>query len=100
MSKGEGRRLIFSGKVGTGFTHKVAVDLRQRLDALEQKTSPFDPPPTGVLGRRAHWVTPALVCDVVFTEWTTDGRIRHPSFQGLRADKKPQEVTRERALGH
>jgi bifunctional non-homologous end joining protein LigD len=53
-----------------------------------------------VLGRRAHWVTPALVCDVVFTEWTTDGRIRHPSFQGLRADKKPQEVTRERELSH
>ena len=86
----EGKRLVFSGKVGTGFTHKFALELRARLDAIEQKACPFQPPPAGVLGRRAHWVKPSLVCDVEFTEWTTDGKIRHPSFQGLRADKKPR----------
>lgn len=89
-------RLAFAGKVGTGFTHKSALDLRRQLDAIEQPRSPFDPPPPGALGRRAHWVRPALVCEVVFTEWTTDGRIRHPSFQGLRRDKPPREVVRER----
>ena len=91
------RRLVFAGKVGTGFTHKGAVDLRRTLDAIEQKTCPFDPPPERAVARNAHWVRPQLVCEVVFTEWTGDDRIRHPSFQGLRADKKPKQVTRERA---
>jgi len=89
-------RLVFSGKVGTGFTHKVALDLRATLDRIEQRTSPFTPAPPGSLGRNAHWVKPDLVCEVVFTEWTTDGKIRHPSFQGLRADKKPKQVMREK----
>ena len=91
----ESDRLVFSGKVGTGFTQKVALDLRRRLDALEQKTCRFDPPPPRAVSRHAHWVKPALVCEVVFTEWTADGKIRHPSFQGLRLDKKPHEVVRE-----
>jgi bifunctional non-homologous end joining protein LigD len=91
----ESDRLVFSGKVGTGFTQKVALDLRRRLDALEQKTCRFDPPPPRAVSRNAHWVKPALVCEVAFTEWTTDGKIRHPSFQGLRLDKKPREVVRE-----
>jgi bifunctional non-homologous end joining protein LigD len=89
-------RLVFSGKVGTGFTQNAATELRARLDRLEQKTCPFSPPPTGALGRRAHWVKPELVCEVVFTEWTGEGKIRHPSFQGLRADKKPKQVVREK----
>ena len=93
----EGGRLVFCGKVGTGFTHKLAVDLRARLDHLEEKTCPFTPPPEGRLGRHAHWVRPDLVCEVMFTEWTIDGKIRHPSFQGLRTDKKPKDVTREQA---
>jgi bifunctional non-homologous end joining protein LigD len=91
----EGGRLVFSGKVGTGFTQKLALDLRRRLDAIEQKASPFDPPPPRVISRNAHWVKPALVGEVVFTEWTNDGNIRHPSFQGLRLDKNPREVVRE-----
>lgn len=92
----EGERLVFSGKVGTGFTNKSALELRARLNVLKQPKCPFDPPPPGSLGRHAHWVKPALVCEVVFTEWTSDGKIRHPSFRGLRADKKPREVARER----
>ncbi len=94
----EGERLVFSGKVGTGFSHKVALELRAKLDRLENKTSPFTPAPPGALGRNAHWVKPDLVCEVEFTEWTTDGKIRHPSFQGLRADKKPKEIVREKAV--
>src|ERR1043165_9771626 len=77
----DGGRLVFSGKVGTGFSHKAALDLRAKLDRLENKTSPFTPAPPGALGRNAHWVRPDLVCEVEFTEWTTDGKIRHPSFQ-------------------
>jgi bifunctional non-homologous end joining protein LigD len=93
----EGRRLVFSGKVGTGFSHKVAVDLRRTLESIAQKACPFDPPPERPIAKAAHWVKPKLVCAVVFTEWTGDGKIRHPSFQGLRADKKPAQVTREYA---
>ena len=93
----ERHRLAFAGKVGTGFSHQGALDLRKRLNSIEQTTCPFDPPPAGPLGRRAHWVQPTLVAEVEFTEWTADGKARHPSFQGLRADKKPREVRRERA---
>ncbi len=89
-------RLVFGGKVGTGFTAQSARDLRRRLEAIEQKECPFTPPPPGWLGRNAHWTKPQLVAEVVFTEWTDDGKIRHPSFQGLRADKDPKTVTRER----
>ena len=92
----EGERLVFCGKVGTGFTHKMTLEMRARLDRIEIKASPFTPPPPGGLGRNAHWVKPELVCEVVFTEWTSDGKIRHPSFQGLRADKKPKEIVREK----
>ncbi len=89
------RRLVFAGRVGTGFSHPVALDLRRRLDDLIQPASPFVPPPTGPLSRTAHWVTPRLVCEVAFAEWTNDGQLRHPSFQGIRLDKRPAEVVRE-----
>ncbi|MGE0446094.1 MAG: non-homologous end-joining DNA ligase [Vicinamibacterales bacterium] len=91
----DGPRLVFAGRVGTGFTHTMTLDLRAKLDTIETRTCPFDPPPAGPLARTAHWVRPVLVCEVVFTEWTTDGKVRHPSFQGLRGDKKPREVVRE-----
>jgi bifunctional non-homologous end joining protein LigD len=88
-------RLVFAGKVGTGFTTKVARDLRTTLDRLEVPQSPFVPPPPGWLGRNAHWVKPTLVAEVEFTEWTDEGKIRHPSFQGLRRDKRATSVVRE-----
>ena len=98
----DGDRLIYSGRVGTGFTHQLALDLRRQLESIEQKTCPFAPPPGTPASRKyepvrgAHWVAPVLVAEVSFTEWTADGKIRHPSFQGLRADKKAREVRRER----
>jgi bifunctional non-homologous end joining protein LigD len=91
----DGRNFVFAGKVGTGFSHTFVVELRRRLDVLEQKTGTFHVPPPRAIARRAHWVRPELVCEVTFTEWTSDGMIRHPSFQGLRTDKRPAEVRRE-----
>ena len=88
--------LRFAGKVGTGFTNAEARALRRRLGAIAQDACPFTPRPAGWLGRNAHWVRPVLVCEVAFTEWTGDGKIRHPSFQGLREDKRAEEVVRER----
>ena len=86
-------RLVYAGKVGTGFTDKVLTDLRRKLEAREQKTSPFSAG-TG-LPRNAHWVKPELVAEVAFTEWTSDGHLRHPTFRGLREDKPPAQVVRE-----
>lgn len=90
-------RLVCAGRVGTGFTTDGARDLRRRLDALPRQACPFDPPPGGAWSRRAHWTAPSLVCEVAFTEWTSDGNVRHPSYRGLRADKPPREITRERS---
>ena len=89
-------KLVFSGKVGTGFSQKSAIDLRRQLEAIALNKSPFDPLPERSIARAAHWVRPHLICEVEFTEWTSDGRIRHPVFKGLRADKKPKDVKRER----
>jgi bifunctional non-homologous end joining protein LigD len=84
--------LVFAGKVGTGFSSATSLDLRRRLEPLIQRTSPFTTTPL----RGVHYVAPRLVAEVEFTEWTDDGHIRHPSFKGLRADKQPPEVVRER----
>jgi bifunctional non-homologous end joining protein LigD len=89
--------LRFGGKVGTGrgFTAKYLAEVRKQLEALEQKQCPFVPPPPGTVGRNAHWVKPVLTGEVVFTEWTQGGNVRHGSFQGFRADKRARDVIRE-----
>ena len=89
-------RLVYAGKVGTGFTDKSLRDLEQRLRALRQDAAPFATRSEGV--PRAHWVKPELVAEVAFSEWTADGRMRHPSYQGLREDKPAAEVVRERPV--
>jgi bifunctional non-homologous end joining protein LigD len=91
-------RFHFAGKVGTGFSHRLAVELRAKLDRLARPEAPFVNPPREWRRWRAHWVAPTLVGEVAFTEWTNDGRMRHPSFQGLREDKPAREVVRERAV--
>jgi bifunctional non-homologous end joining protein LigD len=92
-----GGELCYVGKVGTGFNQELLRQLRRQLDSLEQPDPPFANPPKGAEARRAHWVKPQLVAEVAFTEWTRDGAVRHPSFQGLRTDKRAREVVRERA---
>jgi len=81
--------LRYTGKVGTGFDTKMLVRLRKTLGALVQpKPAVVDP----LRGRGLHWVEPRLVAEVAFTEWTRDGRARHPKFVGLREDKPAAEV--------
>lgn len=91
----EGDRLVWAGKVGTGFNTRSALALRTRLEPLARATSPFSPAPRGAAVRGAHWVEPTLVVEVAFTEWTSDGKVRHPSFQGVREDKPAREVRSE-----
>jgi bifunctional non-homologous end joining protein LigD len=91
---GDGR-LAYAGKVGTGFDDAALASIYRTLTALHRPEPPFDRgtvPRTGV-----HWVEPRLVGQVVFSEWTTAGQLRHPRFEGLRRDKDPASVTRERA---
>jgi bifunctional non-homologous end joining protein LigD len=83
----------FAGKVGTGFSSKQRTELKKQLSADARDTSPARGSPRL---RDAHWVEPRLVAQVRFTEWTSDGKLRHPAFQGLRADKKPEETCREK----
>ncbi|MFO7892234.1 MAG: non-homologous end-joining DNA ligase [Longimicrobiales bacterium] len=91
----EGDDLVYAGKVGTGYDDDTLRRLRDRMDSLERKTQPFDRPEE--IGEKdAHWITPELVGEIGFTEWTDDGKLRHPRFLGLRDDKAPEDVVRER----
>jgi bifunctional non-homologous end joining protein LigD len=98
-----GKKLIYAGRVGTGFNQKALKEIYKKLKPLE-----VDEPlvreiqepsgrwrPKGWKASESRWVKPALVAQVQFTEWTSDGILRHPSFQGLRTDKKPSDVVRE-----
>lgn len=88
-------RLTYRGKVGTGFNAAALAAIHGRLERLAVATSPFDPVPRGADVRGAQWVRPALAAQVQFTELTADGRLRHPSFQGLREDKPSEDVVLE-----
>ncbi len=90
----EGRKLVFCGHVGTGFDEKTLASLSKKMKALKTKSTPFPNPPK--LKTRAHWIAPKLVAQIRFTEWTNAGSMRHPTFLGLRDDKKPAEVHREK----
>jgi bifunctional non-homologous end joining protein LigD len=89
----DGRDLVYAGKVGTGFDTATLQRLHERLSAMEQDTPPFSRGQVHEPG--AHWVRPELVAEVGFTEWTRDGKLRHPRYTGLRTDKDPNEVVRE-----
>jgi bifunctional non-homologous end joining protein LigD len=92
-------KLHYAGKVGTGFTMESAGRLAERFARIRTKTPTLTRTETRGLSSREYqaigWVKPSLLCEVAFTEWTNDGRIRHPSFQGLREDKKATEVKQE-----
>jgi bifunctional non-homologous end joining protein LigD len=87
--------LEFAGHVGTGFTDRALHDLGARLKRIERRTSPFATEVPRQHARGARWVSPKLVGEVVFAEWTRDGRLRAPSWRGLRADIDPATVVRE-----
>jgi bifunctional non-homologous end joining protein LigD len=92
----EDGKLRYAGKVGTGFDIETLHDLRERLDALRIDDPPFDEP-VKPLPKETHWVAPELVAQIAFAEWTGAGRLRQPRFLGLRDDKRPRDVVRERA---
>ena len=88
-------RFEYAGKVGTGFDTEMLHDLGAQLRALEARRRRRSPTPAAIKERDVTWVEPKLVAQIGFTEWTRDGRLRHPRFLGLRDDKAAGEVVRE-----
>jgi bifunctional non-homologous end joining protein LigD len=104
----ESRKLRFCGKVGTGFNDSTLRSLRTKFRELESAECPFanlPEPKSGRFGsgitraemKRCHWLKPELVCQVRFSEWTDDARLRQPVYLGLREDKEASDVVREEA---
>jgi bifunctional non-homologous end joining protein LigD len=104
----ERKRLLFAGKVGTGFDTRVLASLHKRFKSEKRNDCPFADLPskqggqwvqgiTPAMMRQCEWINPVFLCQVKFAEWTRDGKLRQPVFLGLREDKKPTEVVRESA---
>jgi bifunctional non-homologous end joining protein LigD len=91
-----GDDLQYAGHVGTGFDQIQLRELGKQLAALESPRCPFAVQPKA--NTKAHWVRPELVAEIEFAEWTRDEILRQPVFVGLRADKNPADVVRERAI--
>ncbi|MGC1181415.1 DNA ligase D [Legionella sp.] len=92
----DGKKLIYTGKVGTGFTQKALREIFIELKKYETKKSPFS---TRIpASSKVVWVKPVLVGEVEFSQWTQGGHLRHPSFKGLRIDKKAHEVKKEQEI--
>lgn len=90
-------KFVYAGKIGSGFDEDTLKDLEKKLKRLDRKTSPFDlEPPL----KDSHWVTPSLVAQIKFMEFTADGVMRHPVFLGLKIDKDPKMVVLETSLAH
>ena len=88
-------RLIYCGNVGTGFNERSIRAVYEQLKDLEQPQSPFHERLDDARNRAVRWVAPMLVAEVEFSDWTEGGHLRHPSFVGIRDDKKPDEIRRE-----
>ena len=104
----EGKKLKFCGKVGTGFNSKLLGALHAQFKKIAQDECPFvnlpethgsrySPRITVTEMKECHWIKPELVCQVQFSEWTRDEKLRQPVFLGLREDKSAAEVVREKA---
>jgi bifunctional non-homologous end joining protein LigD len=89
----DGDELVYVGHTGGGFTNDELAQMHARLVRLERRSSPFRMPPR--TNEPAHWVTPSIVVEVKFNEWTKDGKLRQPIYVGTRDDKSAREVTRE-----
>ena len=94
----DGPKLRYVGRVGSGFSTRELKELRQQLDALPRKTSPFQEVPDADAAD-AHWVSARLVGEVTFGDWTGSGKLRHPVWRGWRLDKTPADVVVEPAAG-
>lgn len=90
-----GDDLRFIGHVGTGFSDATLDELAAMMKPMERSKPACSGEIPREVARDAHWVEPVLVGEVAYSEWTSDGRLRHPSWRGLRSDKDPGEVTRE-----
>jgi len=93
----EDGRLHYAGEVGTGFDTRALLDLAAKLKPTTIDRSPFSDYPRIKKGQ--HFVKPKLVAQIAFAEWTHDGKLRHPRFLGIRKDKRPTEVVREKPAG-
>jgi bifunctional non-homologous end joining protein LigD len=87
--------LRYIGKVGTGFSRAAREHLLDSLQSTVRPTSPFISRLPAPVEKTAHWVSPTQVAEVRFTEWTTDGNLRHPVWRGIRTDKSSEEIRRE-----
>lgn len=90
----DGAKLRYVGRVGSGFSDRELKELRLQVDTLSRKTSPFTEVPAADASD-AHWVTPGLVGEVTFGEWTGGGKLRHPVWRGWRLDKNADDVVAE-----
>lgn len=99
VHEGEGGELRYAGRVGTGFSDEMLRELHAALSAkgMAMREPPVVGAPRSARGRAIHWVRPRMVVEVAFGEWTKDGAVRHPTFVGVRADKRVEEVVREKA---
>ncbi len=86
--------LVYVGNCGTGFSNRTQKELLEKMKPLETEKIPFEKKPA-LKGRKANWVSPELVCEVTFSEWTKAGRMRHPVFKGLREDKFPAQLNND-----
>jgi bifunctional non-homologous end joining protein LigD len=90
----DGRKLIYAGRVGTGFNRRVAGELWKQLQKLRKATSPFATPVDAVQAKGVIWVKPSLVAQIEYRAWTGDGILRHATFKALREDKPARHVRR------
>ena len=90
--------LVYIGNCGTGFSNAEQKELLGRMEKLQVENCPFNKKPN-LQGRKPMWIAPELICEVIFSEWTKAGRMRHPVYKGLREDKFPQEIKVETESG-
>lgn len=89
------QELVYAGRVGGGFNGKLLKQIYDKLQPLVIQKSPLKNPPRE---KDVTWVKPQYVCEVAFSEWTKEGIMRQPIFQGLRSDKKPEVIKKEEAI--